>query len=318
MQLQFQADSGDETEPKSVDSLIDALSAIHPKGYDLSLDRIRRVLARLGHPENRMPPVLHVAGTNGKGSTIAFSRAILEAAGKSVHVHTSPHLVRWHERFRLGRPGGGVLAGDRELADAIARVADANGGEPITIFEILTGAMFVLFSENPADYALVEVGLGGRFDATNVIDAPLAAIIANISIDHQQQLGTTVEQIAFEKAGIIKPGRPAVIGPQLDSVRELFERIAAERGAQAVVAGRDFTFFEQGGRLVYQDGNGLLDLPLPRLRGRHQHANAATKLAGKGSRRSIQTAPKPRNSAAAARGRELRSVSAVNGFMPTV
>ncbi|MCG6858217.1 MAG: bifunctional folylpolyglutamate synthase/dihydrofolate synthase [Salaquimonas sp.] len=279
MNLQFQAASQDETGLQSVDSLIDSLSAIHPKGYDLSLDRIRRVLAALGHPEQAIPPVLHVAGTNGKGSTIAFSRAILEAAGKTVHVHTSPHLVRWHERFRLGKPGGGVLAQDRELASAIARVAEANGGEPITIFEILTGAMFLLFSENPADYALVEVGLGGRFDATNVIRSPLAAIIANISIDHQQQLGDTVEEIAFEKAGIIKPGRPAVIGPQQDSVREVFEAVAAERGAHAVVAGRDFTFFEQGGRLVYQDDYGLLDLPLPRLRGRHQHANAATAIA---------------------------------------
>ncbi len=263
----------------SVDELIDSLSAIHPKGYDLSLDRIRRVLAELGHPENRMPPTLHVAGTNGKGSTIAFSRAILEAAGKSVHVHTSPHLVRWHERFRLGRPGGGVLAGDPQLRDAIARVAEANGGDPITIFEILTGAMFLLFSENPADYALVEVGLGGRFDATNVIDEPLAAVIANISIDHQQQLGSTVEEIAFEKAGIIKKGRPAVIGPQQESVLEVFDAVIAERGATPVVAGRDFTFFEQGGRLVYQDDHGLLDLPLPRLRGRHQHANASTAIA---------------------------------------
>lgn len=260
-------------------ALIDALSAIHPKGYDLSLDRIRRVLERLGHPEQRIPPAFHVAGTNGKGSTLAFVRAILEASGKTVHVHTSPHLVHWHERFRIGAAGGGRLVGDAELARAISRVAQANGGEPITIFEILTAAMFVLFSEQPADYCAVEVGLGGRFDATNVIDRPLVSIIAPISLDHQAQLGDTVEKIACEKAGIIKPGCPVVIGPQSGSVTEVLRSIAAERGAPAMIAGQDFSFFEQAGRLVYQDGSGLIDLPLPRLRGRHQLANAATAIA---------------------------------------
>jgi len=268
-----------EAQISGVDALIGQLSAVHPKGYDLSLDRIRRVLDALGNPERRIPPAIHIAGTNGKGSVIAFSRAILEAAGKTVHVHTSPHLVRWHERYRLGRSGGGVLVDDAELADAIRRAANANGDAPITVFEILTVAMFLLFAEHEADYSLVEVGLGGRLDATNLIDHPLVAVITDISLDHQAQLGDTVEKIAFEKAGIIKPGCPVVIAQQRESVLELLEGVAQERGAMAIVAGRDFTFFEQAGRLVYQDADGLLDLPLPRLRGRHQHANAALAIA---------------------------------------
>ena len=268
-----------DTLTAGAEALIGSLSAIHPKGYDLSLDRIVRVLDRLGNPQRRIPPAIHVAGTNGKGSTIAFCRAMLEAAGKVVHVHTSPHLVRWHERFRIGRKGGGVLVDDADLERAIARVAEANGGEPITIFEILTAAMFLLFAEHPADYCAVEVGLGGRFDATNVIDGPLVAVITSIALDHQLQLGDTVEKIAFEKAGIIKPGRPVVIGPQSEPVADLLAGIAAERAAPAMIGGRDFTFFEQAGRLVYQDDRGLIDLPLPRLRGRHQLANAATAIA---------------------------------------
>ncbi|MBX3570699.1 MAG: bifunctional folylpolyglutamate synthase/dihydrofolate synthase, partial [Rhizobiaceae bacterium] len=173
----------------SVEDLIERLSAIHPKGYDLSLDRIRRLLARLGDPQEKIPPAIHVAGTNGKGSTVAFCRAILEAAGHVVHVHTSPHLVHWHERFRIGAEGGGRLVEDAVLADAVARVADANRGETITVFEILTAAMFVLFSEHPADAAIVEVGLGGRFDATNVIARPAASVIMPIALDHEAWLG---------------------------------------------------------------------------------------------------------------------------------
>lgn len=263
----------------SAASLIDALSAIHPKGYDLSLGRILRVLEALGNPQLRIPPVIHVAGTNGKGSTSAFCRAILEAAGKTVHVHTSPHLVNWHERYRLGAPGGGRLVSDALLESTIARVAQANDGAPITVFEILTAAMFVLFSEQPADYCIIEVGLGGRFDATNVIDKPLVSVITSIALDHMAQLGDREELIAFEKAGIIKPGRPVVVSPQLDKVTEVLEKTARERRAPAWFAGQDFSFHEQGGRLVYQDEQGLLDLPLPRLRGQHQFANAATAIA---------------------------------------
>lgn len=263
----------------STDSLIAELSAIHPKGFDLSLDRIGRVLARLGDPQRRMPPVIHIAGTNGKGSTAAFCRAILEAAGKSVHVHTSPHLVHWTERYRMGGPGGGRFVSDEVLEAAIRRVADANGGEAITVFEILSAAMFLLFSEHPADYAIVEVGLGGRFDATNVIESPLVSVITSIGLDHEAWLGDTVEKIAFEKAGIIKPGRPVAVYPQIDAVREVFERAAARNRSPVWFCGQDFGFHEQAGRFVYQDEHGLMDLPMPRLRGAHQLANAATAIA---------------------------------------
>ncbi|HZG30832.1 MAG TPA: folylpolyglutamate synthase/dihydrofolate synthase family protein [Ensifer sp.] len=256
--------------------------ALHPKGFDLSLDRIRRLLDRLGNPEKRLPPVIHIAGTNGKGSTSAFCRALLEAKGLSVHVHTSPHLVNWHERYRLGRKGGrGELVDDETLAHAIRRVGDANAGEYITVFEILTAVMFVLFSEHPADAAIVEVGLGGRFDATNVIDNPAACIITSISLDHVAYLGDRVELIAAEKAGIMKRGRPVVIGYQaegaaLDVLAETAERL----GCPHSVFGQDYIAYEEFGRLVYQDEFGLSDLPLPRLPGRHQYGNAAAAIRG--------------------------------------
>jgi len=256
--------------------------ALHPKGFDLSLDRIRRLLDRLGNPEKRLPPVIHIAGTNGKGSTSAFCRALLESKGLSVHVHTSPHLVNWHERYRLGRKGGrGELVDDETLAHAIRRVGDANAGEYITVFEILTAVMFVLFAEHPADAAIVEVGLGGRFDATNVIDNPAACIITSISLDHIAYLGDRVELIAAEKAGIMKRGRPVVIGyqaesPALDVLVETAERLRCPHS----VFGQDYLAFEEFGRLVYQDEFGLSDLPLPRLPGRHQYGNAAAAIRG--------------------------------------
>lgn len=258
---------------------IDALMALHPKGYDLSLDRIRRLLARLGDPQERMPPVIHVAGTNGKGSVTAFCRSILEAGGYSVHVHTSPHLVNWHERFRLGAEGGGKLADDAVLAEAIRRVADANKGEQITVFEILTAVMFVLFSEHPADVAIVEVGLGGRFDATNVLERPAASIIMPISLDHQAYLGDRVELIAAEKAGIIKQGCPVVIGEQPEEdARDVLISTAERLKAPFTVYGQDFLAFGENGRMTYQDEDSLLDLPAPRLPGRHQLANAAAAI----------------------------------------
>ncbi len=258
---------------------IEALMALHPKGYDLSLDRIRRLLARLDNPQDRLPPVIHVAGTNGKGSVSAFCRSILEAAGHTVHVHTSPHLVNWHERFRLGAEGGGKLADDAVLAEAIRRVAAANNGEQITVFEILTAVMFVLFSEHPADVAIVEVGLGGRFDATNVIDRPAASVIMPISLDHQAYLGDRVELIAAEKAGIIKRGCPVVIGEQSEEDAGAVLVSTAERlGAPFTVYGQDFLAFGENGRMTYQDEDSLLDLPAPRLPGRHQLANAAAAI----------------------------------------
>lgn len=260
--------------------LIERLSELHPKGFDLSLERISRLLERLGNPHLRMPPVIHIAGTNGKGSASAFSRALLEAAGHTVHVHTSPHLVNWHERYRIGTPGGGRLVGDDVLADALQRVADANQGEKITVFELLTAAMFLLFTEHPADAAILEVGLGGRFDATNVIPSPAVSVIMPISLDHQAFLGDRVELIASEKAGIIKRGCPVVIGYQeWDTARDVLIERAERLRCPLRVYGQDFVAHEERGRLVYQDEDGLLDLPLPRLRGRHQLANAAAAIA---------------------------------------
>ncbi len=187
---------------------INRLMTLHPKGFDLSLDRISRLLEVLGNPQKKLPPVIHVAGTNGKGSCTAFCRALLEAGGHAVHVHTSPHLVHWHERFRIGVKGGrGQLVDDVLLADALRRIADANAGQMITVFEILTAATFLLFSEQPADAVILEVGLGGRFDATNVITDPAVSVIMPISLDHQAYLGDRVELIAAEKAGIMKRGR---------------------------------------------------------------------------------------------------------------
>src|SRR4051794_21686511 len=184
--------------------IVARLLALHPRRIDLSLDRIQRLLDKLDHPERRLPPVIHVAGTNGKGSTVAFMRAVLEAAGKSVHVYTSPNLVRVNERFRIGRPGGGALVSDAELADVLAECERANSDAPITVFEIETAAAFVLFSRHPADVLLLEVGLGGRLDATNVIEHPLATAITPVSFDHAEFLGASIPQIAGEKAGVIK------------------------------------------------------------------------------------------------------------------
>lgn len=259
---------------------IDRLLTLHPKGFDLSLERIRRLLSRLGDPQKRLPPVIHIAGTNGKGSAAAFSRAILEAAGLSVHVHTSPHLVNWHERYRIGQKGGGKLVADDVLADAVRRVAEANAGESITVFEILTAVTFVLFSEHPADVCVIEVGLGGRFDATNVIERPAVSLIMPVSMDHEAYLGDRVELIAAEKAGIIKPGVPVVIGQQesttaLDVILDVAERL----DAPAMVYAQDYFGFGENGRMVYQDDSGLMDLPPPRLVGRHQFANAAAAIA---------------------------------------
>lgn len=260
---------------QSSDALMARFLALHPKKIDLSLGRTERLLAALGDPHKKLPPTVHVAGTNGKGSTIAFMRAMLEAAGKRVHVYTSPHLVRFHERIRLA----GTLVSEEQLADALERCERANAGEPITVFEITTAAALLLFSETPADALLLEVGLGGRFDSTNVIERPLASIITPVSMDHMDFLGDTLAKIAFEKAGILKAGVPAIIAPQEDEALSVIERQAARMRAPLCIAGRDYHIGEEGGRLVYDDARGLLDLPLPRLQGRHQHDNAAAAIA---------------------------------------
>jgi dihydrofolate synthase/folylpolyglutamate synthase len=264
----------------AADREIESLMSLHPKGFDLSLDRISRLLKRLGNPQNHLPPVIHIAGTNGKGSCAAFSQALLEAAGYRVHVHTSPHLVNWHERYRLAADGGCRLVEDKVFADAIARVAKANGGETITVFEILTAVTFLLFSEHPADAVIIEVGLGGRFDATNVVTEPAVSVIMPVSLDHEAYLGDRVELIAAEKAGIIKPGCPVVIGAQeSETALQVLIETAERLDCPAFVYGQDFLAFEENGRMVYQDEDGLMDLPPPRLPGRHQFANAAAAIA---------------------------------------
>ena len=263
--------------------IINRLLTLHPKRIDLSLDRMWRILDKLGHPERRIPPVIHVAGTNGKGSTVAFMRAVLEAAGRSVHVYTSPHLVRFNERFRLGaqnpQESGGKLVSDEALADALMECERANGSEPITVFEIETAAAFLLFARNPADVTLLEVGLGGRLDATNVIDKPLACAITPISMDHLEFLGDTIEKIAAEKAAILKRDVPAAIAPQSDAVLAVIEKEALRVRAPLRVAGEHWNVHGERGRLVYQDDDGLLDLALPKLVGRHQTDNAGTAIA---------------------------------------
>ncbi|MEM1376715.1 MAG: folylpolyglutamate synthase/dihydrofolate synthase family protein [Pseudomonadota bacterium] len=248
---------------------------LHPKGFDLSLGRIRDLLAKLGNPHEKIPPAIHIAGTNGKGSCAAMCRALLEAGGHTVHVHTSPHLVNWHERFRIA----GDLVDDGVLADAVRRVAIANDDAPITVFELLTAVMFVLFSEHKADFSIVEVGLGGRADATNVMAKPMVSVIMPIGMDHEVYLGDTVEKIAAEKAGIIKEDVPVVIGHQpYAGARQVLENIAEMMGVDAYIYGQDFFAFEERGRLVLQDNDGLIDLALPALGGRHQITNAAAAI----------------------------------------
>lgn len=263
---------------ETVDIILARLPALHPKRIDLSLGRIERLLAELGHPERHLPPTIHVAGTNGKGSTIAFMRAVLEAAGRRVHVYTSPHLVRFNERVRLGRPGGGELISDEAFAEVLDRCERINAGQSISLFEITTAAAFVAFSEYPADVLLLEVGLGGRFDATNVVQ-PVLSVITPVSMDHPEFLGDTVEKIAYEKAGILKKGVPAVLASQDETALAVLTRQADSLRMPYKVGGQDFATREENGRLIYEDEQGLLDLPLPRLAGRHQQINAGTAIA---------------------------------------
>jgi dihydrofolate synthase/folylpolyglutamate synthase len=265
--------------PPSLGELVARLSALHPQRIDLGLERMQRLLERLGHPERRVPPVIHVAGTNGKGSTIAYLRAILEAAGLRVHVYTSPCLVRVNESYRLGRSDGGVLVEDNELRDALEQCERANAGQPITIFEIETAVAFWLFAQQPADVVLLEVGLGGRLDATNVIDAPLASVIAPVSMDHMEFLGDTLMAIAREKAAIIKRDVPVICAEQAPEAMAVIEQYAKRMRAPLYSAGQEWHVNVERGRLVYQDDRGLMDLAAPRLFGRHQFDNAGLAIA---------------------------------------
>jgi dihydrofolate synthase/folylpolyglutamate synthase len=268
-----------EKPSSSLADVVARVSALHPVKIDLNLDRINRLLERLDHPERKLPPVIHVAGTNGKGSTIAYLRATLEAAGLRVHAYTSPYLVRLNECFRLGREGGGVLVGDDELTEALERCERANEGAPITVFEIKTAAAFLLFAQNPADALLLEVGLGGRLDATNVVEKPAVSVITPISMDHTEFLGTTLTSIAGEKAAIIKRGVPVVVAEQAGDAMAVIEAQASRMRAPLHAAGQQWHVSIEHGRLVYQDDRGLMDLTAPKLFGRHQFDNAGLAIA---------------------------------------
>ncbi|MEQ5869356.1 bifunctional folylpolyglutamate synthase/dihydrofolate synthase [Sagittula sp. NFXS13] len=257
------------------DLILERLMTLHPKVIDLVLDRVWRLLEALDHPERKLPPVIHLAGTNGKGSTQAMIRAGLEAAGQRVHAYTSPHLVRFHERIRLA----GDLISEDALMAALDECEAANGGASITYFEITTCAGLLAMSRVPADYTLLETGLGGRLDATNVVAQPAMTVLTPISMDHEQFLGDTLAKIAGEKAGIIKRGVPCVVGPQPDEALEVIEAQAARLGAPLLAHGQHWHAFEERGRLIYQDETGLLDLPLPSLPGAHQIENAGAALA---------------------------------------
>jgi dihydrofolate synthase/folylpolyglutamate synthase len=265
---------------RTSDHLLAELKALHPRLIDLSLGRIERLLGKLGHPERRLPPVIHVAGTNGKGSFVAFLKAMLEAAGKRVHAYTSPHLVRFHERIALaGADGRARPISEAELVARLQDARRANAGDAVTFFEITTAAAFAAFAEHPADALILEVGLGGRLDATNVVDSPALSVIMPVSLDHTDKLGSTLGEIAREKAGIMKPGVPAVVSAQVPDALSVIADVAERLAAPLYLWGRDFEAFEQRGRLVFQSAARLLDLPLPMLAGRHQIANAGTAVA---------------------------------------
>ncbi|MFN3844420.1 MAG: bifunctional folylpolyglutamate synthase/dihydrofolate synthase [Paracoccaceae bacterium] len=251
------------------------MMTLHPKVIDLTLDRMHRLLDTLGHPERALPPVIHIAGTNGKGSTQAMIRAGLEASGASVHAYTSPHLARFHERIRLA----GEFISEPALTALLDECVQANGPESITFFEITTAAALLAFARTPADFTLLEVGLGGRLDATNVVDRPQLCIITPVSIDHQQYLGETLREIAGEKAGIIKRGVPVIVGPQSPEGLSVIETMATRLGAPVLAYGQHWNVSEDRNRLIFQDETGLLDLPLPNLPGPHQVQNAGAAIA---------------------------------------
>ena len=260
--------------------LLAEMKLLHPLLIDLSLGRVERLLGKLGNPHKKLPPVVHIAGTNGKGSVTAYLKAILEAAGARVHVYTSPHLVRFHERIELAGPSGKAAPiGEGTLVDVLTRTQATNGSDDVTQFEITTAAAFLAFSEHPADVLLLEVGLGGRLDATNVVERPVLNVITPISLDHSEKLGATLAKIAAEKAGILRRGVPAVISQQEPEAEDVIRAEALRFGAPLIVWGEHFDAYEQRGRLVVQLEELLLDLPLPALIGRHQVVNAGTAVA---------------------------------------
>ncbi len=256
-------------------ALLDRLAGLHPIVIDLGLERVQALLGRLGHPERDVPAVVHAAGTNGKGSVLALMKAMAEADGRAVHRYSSPHLVRFHERILLA----GREISEPALVDVLSDVEQAAQGLSITYFEITTAAAFLAFARVPADLTLLETGMGGRFDATNVVERPALTIITPIDYDHQDFLGDTLTEIAGEKAGIMKPGVPCYAADQHEEARAVLEETAVRLGVPLFVHGQDFSAYEEHGRLVFQDEHGLLDLPLPRLVGRHQIDNAGLALA---------------------------------------
>lgn len=269
------------TIPKS-EKIIEQCLKTHPAGFDLNLKRILHLLEKLDNPQKKLPPTIHIAGTNGKGSSCAFSRALLEAAGYKVHLHTSPHLVHWNERFRIASQIAGEnsqFVDDENLSSVLKEIVSINQSAPITVFEILTTAAFLLFSRIPADAAIFEVGLGGRLDATNVIENPACSIITPIAYDHESFLGNNIRDIALEKAGIIKKNSPLVIGAQnFQEARDVLVNYAQKQNAPYLVYGEDFYAFREYDKMIYQDQQQYLDLSLPKLSGIHQIENAATAL----------------------------------------
>lgn len=257
------------------DAILERLMSLHPKVIDLTLDRVWRLLETLENPQDQLSEVIHIAGTNGKGSVLAMLRAGLEAEGHAVHAYTSPHLARFHERIRLA----GSLITEEALATLLEECETANGGEPITYFEITTVAALLAFARQPSDYTLLEVGLGGRLDATNVIEKPAVSVITPVSMDHEQFLGNTIEAIAGEKAGILKSGCFGVVGKQDDRAQEVIEQAAWNCGATLKSYGQHWHVWEERGLLIFQDEFGLVELPKPNLRGEHQLQNAGIAIA---------------------------------------
>ena len=259
---------------KSSDKILKRMMDLHPKVIDLTLDRVLKLLDALNNPHKKLPPVIHIAGTNGKGSTLSMIRSGLESAGKSVHTYTSPHLIRFNERIRLA----GKLITEDELSALLDECYEANSGEEITYFEITTCAAILAMSRQEANYTLLEVGLGGRLDATNVVERPELAVITPISLDHEQFLGNSIEKISSEKAGIIKKNTPVVVSSQNEKAFEVIEKKARALSAPIYAHGNQWLAWEERGRLVYQDDRGLLDIPYPSLKGDHQIINAGCAL----------------------------------------